>query len=339
MSSRRQDGATPTPRSAVSPPWALAYVTIGQRLASARHSTRVLTLHPLSALLWQHPCVTTTTNQPTNPTLSYRILSYPILPLASPRNETSRSIQLVSLLLHFARAYGARAHTLLTLAHTLRTRSTRARRNKERTRNERAGGTRGSGWGGRGGTQRKVTRFTGNARKPREREEGRGGGEGEGRAAEMDREDGGRGGGKGTREASVLQLIFTPVWFIRARHRQPRFSCPRAPTMEESPANQSAYTVHPLHSSLSPLLSSSFLFSPPPPTSRSPRPKIYGLPRRFFLDRRDPFSGSRSAPASPRIPDHFRENDSVTRWIFSNRVPYLFISRVNVSTVILFSFS
>lgn len=66
--------------------------------------------------------------------------------------------------------------------------------------------------GREGGTQRKVTRFTGNARKPREREEGRGGeGEGEGRAAEMDREDGGRGGGKGTREASVLQLIFTPV--------------------------------------------------------------------------------------------------------------------------------
>lgn len=66
---------------------------------------------------------------------------------------------------------------------------------------------------GGGGTQRKVTRFTGNARKPREREEGKGGGEGEGegRAAEMDREDGGRGGGKGTREASVLQLIFTPV--------------------------------------------------------------------------------------------------------------------------------
>lgn len=155
------------------------------------------------------------TNQPYSilsyPILYYPILSYPILPLASPRNETSRSIQLVSLLLHFARAYGARAHTLLTLAHTLRTRSTRARRNKERTRNERAGGTRGSGWGGRGGTQRKVTRFTGNARKPREREEGRGGGEGEGRAAEMDREDGGRGGGKGTREASVLQLIFTPV--------------------------------------------------------------------------------------------------------------------------------
>lgn len=83
------------------------------------------------------------------------------------------------------------------------------------TKNERGTSEReareGVGGEGGGGTQRKVTRFTGNARKPREREEGRGGGEGEGRAAEMDREDGGRGGGKGTREASVLQLIFTPV--------------------------------------------------------------------------------------------------------------------------------
>lgn len=84
------------------------------------------------------------------------------------------------------------------------------------TKNERGTSEREAreGVGGEGGgTQRKVTRFTGNARKPREREEGRGGGgrEGEGRAAEMDREDGGRGGGKGTREASVLQLIFTPV--------------------------------------------------------------------------------------------------------------------------------
>lgn len=108
-------------------------------------------------------------HQPTNqpyPTLSYPILS------STPRLAT-KLLALSNLLLHFARAYGgARAHTLLahTRAHPSRTRSTRARRNKERTRNERASG---SGWGGRGDTQRKVTRFTGNARKPREREEGR----------------------------------------------------------------------------------------------------------------------------------------------------------------------
>lgn len=106
-------------------------------------------------------------HQPTNqPTLSYLILS------STPRLAT-KLLALSNLLLHFARAYGgARAHTLLahTRAHPSRTRSTRARRNKERTRNERASG---SGWGGRGDTQRKVTRFTGNARKPREREEGR----------------------------------------------------------------------------------------------------------------------------------------------------------------------
>lgn len=54
------------------------------------------------------------TNQPYPTLLSYPILSYP----TPSRNETSRSVQLVSLLLHFARAYGdARAHTLLTLAH------------------------------------------------------------------------------------------------------------------------------------------------------------------------------------------------------------------------------
>lgn len=60
----------------------------------------------------------------------------------------------------------------LTLAHTLRAHEAheRAGTKNERGTNERASG---SGWGERGDTQRKVTRFTGNARKPREREEGR----------------------------------------------------------------------------------------------------------------------------------------------------------------------
>lgn len=257
MPSRRQHGATPTPRSAVSPPWALAHVTIGQRLASARRSTRVLTLHPLSALLRRHPCATTTTNQPTNqPT--YLILSYPLL-YPSPRNETSRSIQLASPFRSSVRwracTYAARSHSRTPFAHTKHTSAQEQRTNAERT-SERAG------VGGEGGGTHKGrwlgSRVTHESHESARRGGGRRRGRREGRAAEMDRErmEGEEGGGKGTREASVLQLIFTPVWFIRARHRQPRFSCPRAPTMEESPANQSAYTVHPLHSSPSPLYSS-----------------------------------------------------------------------------------
>lgn len=264
-------------------------------------------------------------HQPTNQ--PYPTLSYP-LPLASQRNfslyPTCFSISLERTV--------ARVHIRcsLTLAHTLRAHEAHERAG---TKNERGTSER-AGVGGEGGGTHKGrwlgSRVTHESHESARRGGGRRRGRREGRAAEMDRErmEGEEGGGKGTREASVLQLIFTPVWFIRARYRQPRFSCPRAPTMEESPANQSAYTVHPLHSSPP----SSLLFSSLhlPPTSRSPRPKIYGLPRRFFLDRRDPFSGSRSAPASPRIPDHFRENDSVTRWIFStSRVSlYLFISRV-----------
>lgn len=107
------------------------------------------------------------TNQPTY--LPYPILSSP-LPLASQRNfslyPTCFSISLERTV--------ARVHIRcsLTLAHTLRAHEAheRAGTKNERGTNERASG---SGWGGRGDTQRKVTRFTGNARKPREREEGR----------------------------------------------------------------------------------------------------------------------------------------------------------------------
>lgn len=263
MSSRRQDGATPTPRSAVSPPWALAYVTIGQRLASARHSTRVLTLHPLSALLWQHPCVTTTTNQPTNPTLSYPILSYPILSCPSLRRAT-KLLALSNLSPCFSISLERTARVHIRSSHS-RTPFAHEAHERAGTKNERGTSEREAreGVGGEGGGAHKG-RWLGSRVTHESHESARRGGE-EGRGKGEQRrwiEDGGRGGGKGTREASVLQLIFTPVWFIRARHRQPRFSCPRAPTMEESPANQSAYTVHPLHSSLSsPLLFFSLLSS------------------------------------------------------------------------------
>lgn len=112
------------------------------------------------------------TNQPTlpySPILSYPILSYPL---------AQRNFSLCPTRLPASPFRSSVRRRACTYAPHTRTRSTRARRNKERTRNERAGGTRGSGWGGRGDTQRKVTRFTGNARKPRERE-GRGKGKGE----------------------------------------------------------------------------------------------------------------------------------------------------------------
>lgn len=339
MSSRRQDGATPTPRSAVSPPWALAYVTIGQRLASARHSTRVLTLHPLSALLWQHPRVTTTTNQPTNPTLSYPILSYP-----APRFAAQRNFSLYPTCLPASpfRSSVRRACTYAphTRAHPSHTKHTSAQ--EQRTNAERASGRHEREWVGREGGAHKGrwlgSRVTHESHESarRGREEGRGRGKGEQRRW-IERMEGEGEGRVHARRVSYNWFSRQFDLFERAtgsrvfRARGPQRWRRARPTSRPTPSTR--YTLP------SPLLSSSFLFSPPPPTSRSPRPKIYGLPRRFFLDRRDPFSGSRSAPASPRIPDHFRENDSVTRWIFSNRVPYLFISRVNVSTVILFSFS
>lgn len=159
MSSRRQDGATPTPRSAVSPPWALAYVTIGQRLASARHSTRVLTLHPLSALLWQHPCVTITTNQPTNqptllyPILSYTILSYPILSYPAPRFAAQRNFSLYPTCLPASpfRSSVRRACTYAphTRAHPSHTKHTSAQ--EQRTNAERASGRHEREWVGREG--------------------------------------------------------------------------------------------------------------------------------------------------------------------------------------------
>lgn len=182
---RRQRRAAPDLRHG-----ALAHVTIGQRLASARHSIRVLTLHPLLCPPTTPPLCNNNhrpTDQPKptqpNPTQPY--------PSAAHRNFFSLCLLCLSISLERMHG-GARMHIRSPRTHTpallLLSRGTRARRNKERTRNERASGREGGRHGRRGGgvrTQRKVTRFTGNARKPRERR-------GEGReAAEMDRQEGG----------------------------------------------------------------------------------------------------------------------------------------------------
>lgn len=79
---------------------------------------------------------------PTNqPTLSYLILSYPIL-YPSPRNETSRSIQLASPFRSSVRwracTYAARSHSRTPFAHTKHTSAQEQRTNAERT-SERAG--------------------------------------------------------------------------------------------------------------------------------------------------------------------------------------------------------
>ena len=198
--------------SAEGTPCALPGTGIGRRRASARLSTRIdFTPSPL------------------------RFFTSPRLRRPSPSSSSfirDASLLSLSLLLSLCRSLeSARTRSRTPFA----ARATRARRNKERTRNERTRGTRG--------TQRKVTRFTDNARKPREHAT---------REIEKEREKEREGETERTttREASVLQLIFTPVWFIRPRHRQPRFSCPRAPTMEK-PANQSAYTTTPVHPRLS----------------------------------------------------------------------------------------
>lgn len=264
MPSRRQHGATPTPRSAVSPPWALAHVTIGQRLASARRSTRVLTLHPLSALLRRHPCATTTTNQPTNqPT--YLILSYPLL-YPSPRNETSRSIQLASPFRSSVRwracTYAARSHSRTPFAHTKHTSAQEQRTNAERT-SERAG------VGGEGGGTHKGrwlgSRVTHESHESARRGGGRRGRRGrrEGRAAEMDRErmEGEEGEGRVharrvsynwfSRQFDLFERA-TGSRVFRARGHQ-RWRRAR-PTSRPTPSTR--YTPPPLLSTL--------LFSPPP---------------------------------------------------------------------------
>lgn len=140
------------------------------------------------------------TNQPYPTLLSYPILSYP----TPSRNETSRSVQLVSLLLHFARAYGdARAHTLLTLAHEAHERAG--------TKNERGTSEREAreGVGGEGGGTHKG-RWLGSRVTHESHESARGGGRGRGRA-EMDREDGGR----GEREGRVHARRVSYNWFSR----------------------------------------------------------------------------------------------------------------------------
>lgn len=88
------------------------------------------------------PLCNNNNHQPTNqPTLSYLILSYPIL-YPSPRNETSRSIQLASPFRSSVRwracTYAARSHSRTPFAHTKHTSAQEQRTNAERT-SERAG--------------------------------------------------------------------------------------------------------------------------------------------------------------------------------------------------------
>lgn len=145
---RRQRRAAPDLRHG-----ALAHVTIGQRLASARHSNRVLTLHPLLCPP-STPPLCNNNHRPTqpNPTLPY--------PSAAHRNFFS----LYSTLpLHFARAYARRrayACTYALLARThhssssssslLREAHERAGTKNERGTSERAGGRRGGRRGHKG---------------------------------------------------------------------------------------------------------------------------------------------------------------------------------------------
>lgn len=281
------------------------------------------------------------TNQPYS-ILSYTILSYPILSCPSLRRAT-KLLALSNLSPCFSISLERTARVHIRSSHS-RTPFAHEAHERAGTKNERGTSEREAreGVGGEGGGAHKGrwlgSRVTHESHESARRggEEGRGRGKGEQRRW-IERMEGEGEGRVHARRVSYNWFSRQFDLFERAtgsrvfRARGPQRWRRARPTSRPTPSTR--YTPP------SPLLSSSFLFSPPPPTSRSPRPKIYGLPRRFFLDRRDPFSGSRSAPASPRIPDHFRENDSVTRWIFSNRVPYLFISRVNVSTVILFSFS
>lgn len=107
---RRQRRAAPDLRHG-----ALAHVTIGQRLASARHSIRVLTLHPLLCPPTTPPLCNnnhrpTDQPKPTQPN--------PTLPLCRAQKLL---LALSTLPLHFARAYARRrayAHTLSSHAHT-----------------------------------------------------------------------------------------------------------------------------------------------------------------------------------------------------------------------------
>lgn len=145
---RRQRRAAPDLRHG-----ALAHVTIGQRLASARHSNRVLTLHPLLCPP-STPPLCNNNHRPTqpNPTQPY--------PTPLPRTETSSRSTLLCLSISLERMHGGarmHAHTLSSHAHTTpppppppcsarHTSAQEQRTNAERA-SERAGGRRGGGGG------------------------------------------------------------------------------------------------------------------------------------------------------------------------------------------------
>lgn len=145
---RRQRRAAPDLRHG-----ALAHVTIGQRLASARHSNRVLTLHPLLCPP-STPPLCNNNHRPTqpNPTQPYPTplprteLLLALLYSASPFRSSVCTAARVCMHIR-----SPRTHTPLLLLLLPAPRGTRARRNKERTRNERASERAGGRRGGRRG--------------------------------------------------------------------------------------------------------------------------------------------------------------------------------------------
>lgn len=233
--SRWQDGATPAPKGRHARCPAPALVDAGR----LRAFPPVLTLHPLLC-------------DSSRPRDSH---------VPPPRPPCSSATLLFSLSLSLSLSLCRWLESARTRSRTpFAARATRARRNKERTRNERTRGTRG--------TQRKVTRFTDNARKPREHAT---------REIEIERK---RGREDDYTRGECLTIDFHASLIYSTAPPAAAFFVPAGPNHGE--ASQPVGLHH----------------HPRPPAPLRLLAKIYGLPRRFFLDRRDPFSGSRSAPAS-----------------------------------------